>query len=355
MIKGKVRVPKVCIIILNWNGWKDTIECLESVYQIDYPNYEVIVVDNGSENESLEMMRGYCKSKIEATSKSIPVVPHLSNKPIEVIEYTREVVETSGVQEIRIENLPPNKKLIIIKNEKNYGFAEGNNIAIRYAMKILNPEYILLLNNDTVVDKKVLGALVEVAEIDKKIGMVGPKVYYYDLNGRTDVINFAGGKLNMRKGQSFHIGIAEIDIGQYDEMKQVDYIEGSALLVKKNVLNKIGLIDSSYFAYWEDNDLCSRAFKAGYICMYVPNSKIWHKISSSDNNSTKDYYMTRNRFRFMKKNATKLQLSSFLVYFFGFQFWLICGAFLLHRRDLAGSVSFFKSIVDGLFGSEMTK
>ena len=142
--------PKVSIIILNWNGWRDTIECLESLYQITYPNYDVIIVDNGSEDGSIQKIKEYAESKIKVESKFFEYSSE--NKPIKIIEYTREEAEAGGGKEKEITDLPSNKKMIIIKNEKNYGFAEGNNIAMRYALKALNPDYILLLNNDTVVD-----------------------------------------------------------------------------------------------------------------------------------------------------------------------------------------------------------
>jgi len=163
--------PKVSIIILNWNGWEDTIECLESLYQITYPNYDVIVVDNGSEDESIEKIKEYAEGNIEVESKFFEYSDR--DKPIKIIEYKREEAEAGGGKEEDIADLPSNKRMIITKNEKNYGFAEGNNIGMRYALKALNPEYVLLLNNDTVVDKEFLGELVKVWESDEKIGIVG--------------------------------------------------------------------------------------------------------------------------------------------------------------------------------------
>ena len=115
--------PKVSIIILNWNGWKDTIECLESLYQISYPNYDVLVVDNGSEDESIEKIKEYAEGKAKVESKFFEYNPE--NKPIKIIEYTREDAEAGGGKEKEIMDLPSNRKLIIIKNEKNYGFAGG--------------------------------------------------------------------------------------------------------------------------------------------------------------------------------------------------------------------------------------
>ena len=128
--------PRVSIIILNWNGWRDTIECLESVFQIDYPNYYVIIVDNGSENESLVKIKDFCLGKIQNPSSLFKY--SLDNKTVKVLDYTRQDAESGGGNEDLISYLPSNKRLILIKNEKNYGFSEGNNIAIRYALNALN-------------------------------------------------------------------------------------------------------------------------------------------------------------------------------------------------------------------------
>lgn len=337
--------PRVSIIILNWNGWKDTLECLESLYQIDYPNYDVILVDNGSEDDSIRKIKDYAEGKIKVESKFFEYSSE--NKPIKIIEYTREGAEAGGGKEQEITHLSPNERLILIKNERNYGFAEGSNIGMRYALKALKPDYILLLNNDTVVDRQFLEELVKVAEGDPDIGFAGPKVYYYDFNGRKDVINFAGGRLNMWTGQSYHIGVNEVDEGQYDEIKEVDYVEGSAFLVREELLDRVGLLDRDYFAFWEENDLCMRGLKGGYKSVYVPNSRIWHKVSSSSSN-IKVYYLTVNRFRFMKKYATKLQLLSFLLYFFGFQFWLTAGVFAIYRKDIKSLISFFRGVAGGM-------
>ncbi|MEN6514775.1 glycosyltransferase, partial [Methanoculleus sp.] len=153
-------MPRVSIIILNWNGWKDTIECLESVYQITYQNYDVIVVDNGSENESIEKIKEYARGNLEVTSRFFDY--SRENKPLHYIEYSLDETKAEKGKEAEIADLPSWKKLILINNMKNYGFAEGNNIAIRYALKVLNPEYVLLLNNDTIVDRNFLDELVNV-------------------------------------------------------------------------------------------------------------------------------------------------------------------------------------------------
>ena len=291
--------PRIAIIILNWNGKEDTIECLESLKHITYPNYEILLVDNGSTDGSVECFR--------------------SRYP--------------GIE--------------IIENGENLGFAEGNNVGIRRAMDE-GADYVLLLNNDTVVDLEFLGELVKVAESDPKIGFAGPKVYYYDYDNRKDVLNFAGGKLNMWKGLSYHIGVNEIDNGQYNDIKMVDYAEGSCLFVNKDVIKKIGLLDPIYFTYWEENDWCMRGKNAGYSSFFVPKAKIWHKIGASNVNQRKRYYMTRNKFWFMRKYATLVEYLSSSLYFIVFQFWFQTSIFVLYHRDLNEFKCFCKGIIDGL-------
>ena len=166
---------RVAIIILNWNGWKDTIECLESLYQINYNNFDVIVIDNDSHDESLEKIRNYASGKIYVKSDFFEY--NSNTKPIKILEYTKRDSEHIN-DEINFFKLPSNR-LILIKNDANYGFAEGNNIGIRYAVNNLSSDYILLLNNDTVVDKDFLKEMVNIGESSTNIGIIGPKIYYY--------------------------------------------------------------------------------------------------------------------------------------------------------------------------------
>ena len=341
--------PKVAIITLNWNGWKDTIECLESLYQITYPSYDVIVVDNNSENDSIEKIKEYAEGKIKVESKFFEYDP--GNKPIEIIEYTREEAEDGGGDEKEIANLPSNRKIIIIKNEKNYGFADGNNIGMRYALKNLNPDYVLLLNNDTVVDKAFLGELVKVAESDEKIGIVGPKVYYYDCAGRTDVIYFAGAELVLWKGGDKRYGFNEIDQGKWDEIREVNVIEGTCTLIKNELFKEVGLLDEKFFGYREDTDFCMRATKEGFKLLYAPNARIWHKVAASfglgRNNPFKVYLMVRNRFLFIKKNASKKDIYKFLLYFLFYEFWFSSGVWLIYHKNFKVFLAFLRGAKDG--------
>lgn len=337
--------PKVAIIILNWNGWLDTLECLESVYQITYPNYNVILVDNGSEDGSIEKIKEYCDGRIELESKFF--MYNYGNKPIKIIEYMRYEVddgEIDGRGELE-------RRLTIIKNEMNYGFADGNNIAIRYAIKALSPEYFLLLNNDTVVDTKFLITMIKVGENDKTIGIVGPIVYDYIEQNR---VQSAGVKLRWNTGRQRELRSNErsneIDSNQFEEVSDVDYVAGCALLVKAELIKIIGYLDPDYFAYWEETDWCIRAKKAGYRVFCVPKSKIWHKGSST---STKisgfyEYHMTRNMFWFMQQHATTKQYYSFLLYFFGFRFWKKSGIHIIYHRDMRVFIAFLGGVRAGL-------
>ena len=303
--------PKISIIILNWNGWEDTIECLESLCQITYPNYEVIVVDNGSEDESIEKLREYCDGKIRVQSKFCHYDP--GNKPTRIVEYTREEAEAGGGKEAEIANLPSNRKLIIIKNEKNYGFAEGSNIGMRYALKVSAPNYILLLNNDTVVDKEFLSELVKVAESDERIGIVGPKTGYYD---DPEKVWSVGGKINLFTGSIKNVGAGEPCIN-FEGIKTVDFVSGCSLLIKTEVVRKIGLLDSQYFLYLEETDWNIRAHKHGYISAINCDVRILHKAGVSVE-KVKDinyYYFTRNRLILTQKHGGIIHFLTFIPLF----------------------------------------
>ena len=293
--------PKVAIIIVNWDGWEDTIECLESLYRIDYPNYEIIIIDNHSQDDSVRRIKDYSEGK----------------------------------------------ELTIIENEDNYGFAEGNNIGIRYALKYLKPKYILLLNNDTVVDKDFLKELISAGEKDNHIGILGPKIYYYD---KPEVIWSAGCKISWKFARGIQIGSGEVDKNQYDDPKKVEYVSGSAFLIKTDVINKIGLMDKNYFLYFEESDWTLRANQARYKSLYVPTAKIWHKVSRSGGGISKPtglYYITRNRWVFMKKWANKGDYIIFIIYqFFGALIFPALLSIYYKNKDLF--FAYYQGLITGI-------
>lgn len=293
---------KIVILILNWNGWQDTLECLESVYQIDYENFDVILVDNHSHDYSLDKIRAYCAGELEVESEFLNY--QIKNKPIKVLEFYEN--ETTSFNDFH--------ELIIIKNRKNYGFPGGNNVGIKLALENLDPDYILLLNNDTIVDQHLLKNLVQEGQKNKKVGILGPKIYYYD---EPEVIWSAGCKISWKLARGIQIGSGELDQGQYDYIREVEYVSGSAFLIKTEVIRKIGLMDENYFLYFEESDWTLRANEAGFKSLYVPEAKVWHKVSRSGGGMSKPvglYYITRNRWIFMKKWAEKSDYIFFVMY-----------------------------------------
>lgn len=221
--------PLVYIVVLTWNGKTDTIECLNSLKKIDYPNYKILVVDNASEDGTSEIVRS---------------------------EF-------------------PEIELII--NKENLRFAGGNNVGIDYSLQ-RKSDYVLLLNNDTIVERNFLSQLIESAETNPKIGIVGPKIYFYSEPKR---IWYAGGKIEWWKGWISHVGIREIDNGKYETVRETDFITGCCMLIKREVVESIGKLDERYYIYGEDVDYCIRAKAVGYNILFQPKAIIWHKLSVS--------------------------------------------------------------------------
>lgn len=241
-------IKNIYLIILNWNQKENTLETLDSLRKMTYPDYKIVVVDNNS---------------------------------------------TDGSQEtIRI-NYPG---IILIENKENLGYAEGNNTGIRYAL-VQGADYIFVLNNDILVDEGALLCLLEEMERDKSIGVAGPKVYFYT---EKNMIQSAGGLIH-KKFNPLHIGFKELDHGQFDDPREIDYVSGCAMFIRRNVFEKNGLFDPDYFMYWEETDFCFRAKKAGFKIQIVPQAKIWHK-GGVDSTPLIAYYMTRNKLFFLKKH-----------------------------------------------------
>jgi len=332
--------PKVAIIIINWNGWQDTIECLESLFMISYPNYVILIIDNNSNDGSIDKIKMYCAGEIKAHSK----IPRCNSHhvPIDLIVCQEDELNESKIQ---IEKWNFKNKLILIKNKENYGFVVGNNIGIDYSITRLGIDYILLLNNDTIVDKHFLNALVDAAENSDDIGVVGPSIYHYD---NANKIILAGGEINFRTGLWNNSKIKEISSSKCPS--EVDCIEGSCFLIKRITIETVGAMDPIFVAYWEDLDWCIRIKKAGYKIIYSPNAKIWHKVSASSNKTTgyREYFTTRNRFLIMKKYANKKEIASFLAFFFLINFWLKSLLILLYLKEPKILTCYYKAVWQGL-------
>ncbi|BDZ69000.1 glycosyltransferase family 2 protein [Methanobacterium ferruginis] len=330
---------KVAIIVLNWNTWKDTIECLKSLNQINYPNYNVIVVDNGSVDQSIEKIEKFCETN------------NIFYEYLEYYENSHDVTYFKKFNRDFTERNRNNLRLTIIKNKYNYGFTKGNNVGISYAKEIFDPCYILLLNNDTVVENNFLNELVYYGVKNPKVGFLSPKIYFFDYNGKKNIIQYAGAKQNLWFLNIKIIGIFEKDQGKYNNLTKTDVAHGSCLLAKNVMLKQIGLLDEDLFSYREENDWCLRGYKEGWESLYVPSSIIWHKGGKSSGGYLSPltiFYKTRNDFILIKKHGNILQKVCFYVYFFIFKFWLMVGIYLIYHRNYKAFITFFKGVKEGL-------
>jgi GT2 family glycosyltransferase len=313
---------------------------------VNYPNYHLILVDNASKDDSIEKIRKYCSGDLKPDSNYVEY--SVQNKPIFVKEIDYNDIMQTELEESFINSSNHKNNLLLIKNDINYGFAEGNNIAIRFAMKKLNPDYVLLLNNDTVVDNNFLMELIMVAKKRENIGFIGPKIYFYTPDEISKIVTFAGGELNRNSCQPHPIGADQIDNGDFDLEKKVDYVEGSCLLIKNELIMELGIFDPEYFTYWEEIDLCIRGQKAGYESVYAPKAIIWHKGRASDLSANSIYYMIKNRFLFMKKNFQTYHILTSLLYYFGYYFWVILLSVAIVHKDRNKQHSFLRGTYEGL-------
>ncbi len=242
----------VGVVVLNWNQEQDTGECLESLRLVRDAPLRVILVDNGSARDSVD----------------------------------------------RLERRFP--EAIVIRLDENCGFAAGNNVGIERALQE-GVSHILLLNNDTLVDPDFLRPLLRALD-GNKAGVVGPKIYHHPDVTR---VWFAGGMIDWRTGRQWHVGAGEIDHGQWNSPGEVDYVTACCLLAPAQVFREVGNLDERYFIYYEEADWNVRARLRGHRCWYVPDSRIFHKVSQAmkTGSPTVDYYYARNRLLFFANRA----------------------------------------------------
>ena len=252
-----MKTPVVYIVILNYNGIEDTVECIESLNKIEYSNYRIVVVDNDS---------------------------NLDNK-------------------IQLEKFKAFNNVDLIYNSENLGYAGGNNEGIKYAINN-GAEYVCVANNDIVVDPAFLKNMVDMALQQTNTGIVCPQIReYYN----RDRISYGGGEINYYKG-----GVTICGINSYDEKvmntpRSITFGHGCCMLIKKEVLSTVGLLPENYFLYYEDTDYSYRVVHNGYTINYCPSSIIYHKesVSTVKDSPNYQYYFTRNRLMFIKNNLKK--------------------------------------------------
>lgn len=247
--------PKVVTVILNTNRRADTLACLGSLLPGTYKNHSVLVLDNHSEDGSVEAIRA---------------------------AYPE--VEIVGLSE-------------------NHGYAGNNNVGIDAALA-RGAGWVFVLNEDTVVSAGCVATLVQAGESNPTIGIVGPMVYHHDEPG---IIQSAGGRIGPR-WQSLHLGQNEPDRSQFTTPHLVDWVSGCAIMVRREVIRQVGMLDPRYFYYWEETEWCLRARRAGWLVVHVPQAKIWHKGVQRDYRPSPSvtYYATRNRLLTMAKHHASL-------------------------------------------------
>ncbi len=314
--------PLTCVLILNYNNWADTIECLESVLKLDYPHYFVVLVDNGSIDNSALFFNKWATGELDTwlhpqnSLKSL-LFP-LIEKPVTLIELHHHELQNKGWKILNQKHLEhpleycDQKIIYFIRKEKNDGFAAGINVGIQFVLNNSIAKYIWLLNNDTVVDPHALKFLIKnhlcLKKQGKKIGLMGSKLLYYD---RPDVIQaLGGGKYYKWLAISKHIGENTKDIGQSDHnFLPIDYIVGASLLVPIEFIFDIGLMCEDYFLYYEELDWAVRGRKKGWGLSYSLQSKVYHKegrtigsnLDPKKRSWQSEYYALRNRLVFTKR------------------------------------------------------
>lgn len=266
------RKPKVSIIILTWNQKKLTLKQLEDVSKLNTKGIEAeaFVVDNGSEDGTFEALKNF-------------KLPNMSFK--------------------------------YLNTGSNLGFAGGNNAGLREKMKE-DFDYVVLMNNDLILPKDILVKLVKVIEKDKKIGLLAPKMYFakgyefhkkrYKKDELGKVFWYAGGIIDWDNVYSSHRGVDEVDKGQYDKQQKTDVANGACMMIRRKVIEDIGILKEKYFLYWEDAEYSQRAKRAGWKVVYTPATHLWHMVSQASGIGSKlnDYFLTRNRMDFGFKYAS---------------------------------------------------
>lgn len=291
---------KLSIILVNWNGSEDTINCLNSIASSSFRDYFVVVIDNGSKEDQI----------------------------------------------LKLKNC--GLKFFLIEAGDNLGYTGGNNLGISYALRF-NPEFILLLNNDTFIEQNALQEMILSASSDLSIGILSPKILFHP---RRNLIWSAGTVLDKRFLMGHLRGYNTVDAGQYDTDTDSDYVTGCAMLIRTQVVLDIGFLGDDYFAVCEDLDYCARAKRAGYKIWYAPKSVIWHVESASSGGHEAPqyvYYQTRNYFIYHTMWADNfIQLASSRAYYFTWLFKRIISCLL--RGKWRAAVGILLGLVDAVSG-----
>ncbi|MDP2902556.1 MAG: glycosyltransferase family 2 protein [Methylovulum sp.] len=299
----------VYVIILNWNGWIDTIECLESIFQLKLIQFKVIVCDNASNDNSLDKISNWADGVLNARKTEFINMP-LAIKPIQTIKISRSDVEYAIVDQ----NTPP---LILIDNTENLGFAGGCNVGVRYALKDLQCSHVWLLNNDTVVDENALEEMIKMCNLNPSIGICGSQVRYYHA---PNIIQTLGGKLNTWLCTTHTLFGGKDAASIITQPTEIDFVPGASMLVTRQWLEQVGLMSEEYFLYFEEIDWAERGKNIFNLAVCI-KSIVYHRGGASIGNPSEsgergmrsEYYLLRGRLMF----AHKFYRSRLLIVYFG--------------------------------------
>lgn len=310
-LEAATNAPPVSILILNWNGVADTLECLESVFRSDYPSFRVIICDNGSEDGSVERVAAWAEGKIDAASPaSGPLSPYPCppfTRPIPHVIHDRSGAEKGGTP------ADADARLVIIRNGANLGYAAGNNVGLRYILARDDFTYVWLLNNDTVVTPGALSALVRRMIEKPDAGLCGSTLLYYD---KPEKVQALGGFVyNTWFACSHPIGHERTPYPSINAttVKAIESrmfgVQGAAVLASRAFLRDVGLMGEEYFLYFEEQDWAERA-RGRYGLAYAAESIVYHKEGAKTGSSSQrmkeksvvsDFYSIRNRIVFTRK------------------------------------------------------
>jgi hypothetical protein len=314
---------KVAIIILNYNGWRDTVECLESIQTLDYPEYLTIVVDNGSTDGSIGKIKSWARGELEVKSEYIKYNPN--NKPVHVIEYEREIAEKCGIPEMEAElsERPSDRKFVLIKNRENLGFSAGNNVGAKYAAG-RDFDYVVLLNNDTVIpDRDFINKIIDVFKYDEKIYVVGPKIV--DLSGTFDgpyIRETFWGELlfltihnQIRKLMSCQPVYIDMKAISSPKPVSVYKISGACMTFKTSFLKDIEYLDENVWLSCEEAILSEQVLSKGGRIYFQPLTTLIHKKARSPRSDSSkigiltNYYKQREYFLRNYRNYGFIKMS----------------------------------------------
>lgn len=298
-------MPRVDVLLLNWNGWTDTTECLESLFQLEYQNFRILVCDNGSGDDSLPRLRDWADGRLRPAIADSPLPSPLRPEPSPIawVEYDRGEAERGG--DVRADDA----KLVLIRVGDNLGFAGGNNLGLRFllARRGTDPHadasYVWILNNDMVVAPDTLTRLVHEAQSDRNVGCLGATLLEYR---EPDVVQcVGGGRLEPWQGLPREHSATGARRGSPEGTRpdRLDFVTMGCLLAPLGVVARVGLIDDRYFIYCEDIDYSLRVKRAGLRLGYAADAEVWHKGSASmvPGSARHDYNMVRSSMLLVSK------------------------------------------------------